>query len=375
MPELQAGVQAGRRADEDWLCTPPTTSSTLPRSWPSSTRPRDRARPRPHQARAEALDQQIASKSPTQSAHITAHAFAVHDLRGSTVPAATRSASTMLRFVATHPPGERATLQASKVAALLSDALGARRGWPCLTTSSSCSVVPSTTRLSSRMALARDSALVLLLLDADAVEPGGRTDVATPITDAPTGSSSPSPEHERDQETSVDGGDAAGDADNRGIDAIAEIAGEAERAIVAAAAERHARYQRAVDAGSLPRRPRRSCRDAAADDDHEQAWSLLRPRPLPIPPAVAPRLSPQRRRPRYRALRPTKKRARPQGPNTPNYLDDIVWCDRGAQVTPGHQGSMSAPMGRTMVAILTHALVDAPRTRAPHRPDPSPRRP
>jgi hypothetical protein len=43
---------------------------------------------------------------------------------------------------------------------------------------------------------------------------------------------------------------------------------------------------------------------------------------------------------------------------TPNFLHDIVWCDRGARVTLDTTGSMSAPMGRTLVAILTHALVE-----------------
>ena len=43
---------------------------------------------------------------------------------------------------------------------------------------------------------------------------------------------------------------------------------------------------------------------------------------------------------------------------TPNYLHDIVWCDRGAQVSLDTKGSMSAAMARTMVAVLTQALVE-----------------
>jgi hypothetical protein len=402
VPELQAGVQAGRPADEDWLVQPAYRidhAAAFLAELNAAARPRSAA---VHQARAEALDQQIANTSPSQTAHISAHAFAVHDLTGVYGPGGSAVRDTMLRFVATHPPGERATLQASKVAALLSDALGPRAR-VALLDQIIVLLGPVDGDPSVRMALARDSALVLLLLDADAVEPGGLTDVAMPITDTATGSSSPSPEHGRDQETSVDGGDAADDANNRGTDPIAEIAGEAERAIVAAVAERDARYQRAVDAGSLAD-ALAIVRDAAADDDHEQAWSLLqdiarrhpdadpgrrpghrrpgRPgsrgprqrrrfrrarsrvlhRPVASPCAGRRCHRPrgptpaQRRRPRYRALR-QRDRAH-LGGLTPNYLHDIVWCDRGAQVTLDTKGSMSAPMGRTMVAILTHALVD-----------------
>jgi hypothetical protein len=46
------------------------------------------------------------------------------------------------------------------------------------------------------------------------------------------------------------------------------------------------------------------------------------------------------------------------GAYTPNFLEDIAWCDRGARVALDTKGSISAPMARTMVAILSEALVE-----------------
>jgi hypothetical protein len=144
-------------------------------------------------------------------------------------------------------------------------------------------------------------------------------------------------------------------------------------------------------------------RDAAADDDHEQAWSLLQdiarrhpdadpgdlvtvapdvlgpvaldsdgdfdgpgagcftvlsPAPAEAAAAIA-RVAPRLLNVDDRGIEHSDSEiARTSGAYTPNYLHDIVWCDRGAKVTLDTKGSMSAPMGRTMVAILTHALVD-----------------
>src|SRR4051812_20271287 len=126
MPVLQAGVEVGRPADADWLVP---AAFRIDHAAAFLAELNAAARPRPaavHQARAEALDQQIAITGPSQSAHISAHAFAVHYLTGIYGPGDRAVRDTMLRFVATHPPHERATLQGSKIAALLSDALGSR---------------------------------------------------------------------------------------------------------------------------------------------------------------------------------------------------------------------------------------------------------
>jgi hypothetical protein len=42
---------------------------------------------------------------------------------------------------------------------------------------------------------------------------------------------------------------------------------------------------------------------------------------------------------------------------TPNYLHTLQWCDRGVMVVLDTKGWMSAAMGRTMIGILTDALV------------------
>src|SRR4051794_36357875 len=126
LPELQSGVEAGRPADAGWLVMP---AFRIDHAAAFLAELNAAARPRPaavHQARAEALDEQIAITGPSRSAHVSAHAFAVHYLTGIYGPGDRAVRDTMLRFVATHPPHERATLQVSKIAALLSDALGSR---------------------------------------------------------------------------------------------------------------------------------------------------------------------------------------------------------------------------------------------------------
>ena len=168
------------------------------------------------------------------------------------------------------------------------------------------------------------------------------------------------------------------------------------------AAERHARYQRAVDADSLAD-ALVVVRDAGADDDHEQACLLLEDVARRHPDAdpgdlvtVAPDilgpialesdgdfdgpgagcftvLSPA---PADAAdaisgvahllmnvddrgiEHPDVDTAISSGAYTPNFLHDVVWCDRGAQVRLDTKGSMSAPMAHTMVAILSQALVE-----------------
>ena len=126
VPELQAAVEAGRPAEIGWLVDP---AFKIDHAAAFLAELNTAARPRPaavHQACAEALDQQIATTHGYQGTHISAHAFAVHHLTGIYGPGGDTVRTTMLRFVATYPSQERATLQASKVAALLSDALGPR---------------------------------------------------------------------------------------------------------------------------------------------------------------------------------------------------------------------------------------------------------
>jgi hypothetical protein len=391
-PELEAALQAGRPADAHWLVQP---AFKIDNAGAFLAELNAAGRPRPpalHEVRARTLDEQIATAVPHSSAHISAHAFAVHDLTGIYGPGGSSVRKTMLGFVATNPPGDRATLQASKVAALLSDALG-QRARMALLDHILILLGPSDGDPAVRTALARDSALVLLMLEVTAVEPDDRTDVAISNAGADTTSTARSPA------TPVNGGDAVHDTNT---DAIAEIAAEAERTILAAAGERQARYQRAVDAGSLTD-ALAIVRDAAADDDHEQAWALLQdiarrhrdadpadlvtvapdvlgPVPLdsdasfdgpgagcftvlsPVPAQAAAaiaRVAPQLLNVDDRGVEhPDSDAAEASGAYTPNYLHDIRWCDRAAQVMLDTKGAISAPMARTMVAILTDALID-----------------
>jgi hypothetical protein len=348
--ELEAGVQAGRPADADWLVQPAYRidhAAVFLAELNASARP---CPPAVHHRRAESLDQELAITSPVQSAHISAHAFAVHELTGIYGPDSSSVRKTMLWLVATHPPHERATLQASKVAALLSDALGPRARMALLD-QIIIALGPNGGDASARMALARDSALVLLLLDADA-----------------------------EREPPVESAATAHGADTDGSDAVAEIVREAERATVAAVTERQTRYQRAVDAGSLPD-ALEVVRDAAADDDHEQAWSLLQDiarRHPDADPGDLVSVAPDVLGPVdldsdevfdgpgagcFTVLSPAPAKAAAAvarvAPRLLN-VDDrgVVWSDRGAQVMLDTKGAMSAAMGRTMIAIITGALVD-----------------
>jgi hypothetical protein len=402
LPELQAAADAGRPAEIGWLVDP---GFRIDHAAAFLAELNAAARPRPpavHQARAEALGQQLATTYGYEGTHRSAHAFAVHYLTGVYGPGGDGLRTTMLRFIATYPPHERATLQAAKVAALLSDALG-RRARMALLDEIILSLGANDGDTSQLMRFASDSALVLLLLEEDDVEPGEQTDVAMPIAvEAPRGSRAQAPANEPGQALSLDGGDEADGPAVGGGDWIAEIAGEAERAIVAAAAERQARYRRAVEAGAVADALVVVC-DAAVDDDHEQAWSLLQdvarrhpdadPGSLvtvapdilgpvdldsdgdfdgpgagcftvlsPAPSAAAAAIA----RVAIRLLNvdergiehPDWDAANDSGFYTPNYLHGVGWCDRGVQVTLDTKGAMSAPMARTMVAILSRALVE-----------------
>lgn len=401
LPELQAAEDAGTPAEIGWLVDP---AFKIDHAAAFLAELNAGARPRPaavHQARAEALDQQLATTYGYQGTHRSAHAFAVHYLTGIYGPGGDALRTTMLHFIATYPPQERATLQAAKVAALLSDALGPRARMALLD-QIILSLGPNDGDPSRLMRFASDSALVLLLLEEDDVEPGEQTDVAMPIAvEAPRGCSAQPPADGPDQALSLVGGDAA-DGPAGSADWIAEIAGEAECAIVAASAERQARYERAVDAGSLTD-ALVVVRDAAVDDDHEQAWSLLQdvarrhpdadpgglvtvapdilgpvdldsdgdfdgpgagcftvlsPAPAAAAAAIA-RVAPRLLNVDDRGTEhPDYDTAATSDAYTPNFLHGVVWCDRGAQVTLDTKGSMSAPMARTMVAILSQALVE-----------------
>jgi hypothetical protein len=373
LPELQAAADAGTPPELGWLVDP---GFRIDHAAAFLAELNTAARPRPatvHQARAEALDQQLATTYGYEGTHHSAHAFAVHYLTGVYGPGGEALHTTMLRFIATYPPQERATLQAAKVAALLSDALGPRARMALLD-QIILLLGPNDGDPSRRMRLASDSALVLLLLDDDdVVVPGEQNAV-----EAPRESSAAPP---------------AG-----GADRIAEIAAEAERTIVAASAERQTRYERAVsltDALAV-------VRDAAADDDHEQAWSLLRDiagrhpdadpadlvivapdvlgpvdldgdgdfdgpgagcftalSPAPAAAAALARVAPRLLNVDDRGTEHTDyDSAATSDAYTPNFLHGVDWCDRGAQVMLDTKGAMSAPMARTMVAILRQALVE-----------------
>lgn len=393
--ELKAGAEAGRPADSAWLGDP---ANSIERAAALLAELNAAARPRPttaHRVRAKALDELIASTVPTPSAHISAHAFAVHDLTGVYgCGGSSMMRDAMLRLVASHPAHKGATLQASKVAALLSDALGSRAKMALL----DCILLalgPWDDDPSVHIPRARDSALILLLLDADAVEHGNPTEAALPDASAPE--SSPSPEQEPDQ-TAIHGRDAGVDGVHLSIDEMAE---EAERAVVAAIAERQRRYQRATDMGSLPD-ALETIRDAADDDDHEQAWALLQdiarrhhdadpsdlvlvssnlPSPTsrmkdedfgelgdacftilsPVPSQAAAaidRVAPRLLNVDDRGVEhPDSDAAAASDEYTANFLFDTLWCDSAAQVTLDTKGAMTPQMARTMISILIDALV------------------
>ena len=317
-----------------------------------SARPRSEA---VHRSRADWLDRHLATRSGWEHSYISAHAFAVHELTGVYGPGHDGVFGTMLGFIATHPPHERATLQASKVAALVADALGPRARMALLD-SILLGLGPDDRQRAVQLPRARDAALVLLLVDAD----DGPGAPAEEVASAPAG---------------------------RSVEQIAEIVGESAHAAVAAATDRGERYERAAQQGAIADAVE-VIRDAAAAEDLDQAWALLQDlaRRLPerAPGAVARSLgSGEDGDACFTVLSPTPAaaaaavaRVAPRllnvdehgsehrdgeivdGLYTPNYLHDVTWCDRGAQVMLDTKGDMAAAMQRAMVAMLVEALTD-----------------
>ena len=161
---------------------------------------------------------------------------------------------------ATHPPQANATLRASKVAALLVDALGPRARMQLLD-HLILLLAEADGEPSPKMRRASDTALVLLLLDANNAEPETREDDALP--------GSVEAKRAPRLRTPADGSGATE------ADWLAEIADEADRAIAAASAERRDRYEKAASTGSLAD-AMLVIHEAAADEDREQAWSLFK---------------------------------------------------------------------------------------------------
>src|SRR5205807_1455014 len=135
--------------------------------------------------------------------------FAVHQLTGIYGPGDRSARSAMLFFVASHPPEGRATLQASRVAALLADAQGPRARMALLDHIILLLGPKEVSDPSFRMGLARDSALILLLLDADAAESGETPAIAVPVARTPKASSSGPPAGLQEPQTPIDRRDAA----------------------------------------------------------------------------------------------------------------------------------------------------------------------
>jgi hypothetical protein len=362
------------------------------------------ARPRPdsvHEARAEQLNQRIASTYPVKGTRVSAHAFAIHYLTGVYGPGngATAVRATMLRFIATHPPAEQAAFHASRVGALLSDAFGPRAEMALLDFILVLFGPKETNDPSVQLELARDGALVLLLLDSHFDQPFEPAVVAVPVPQRPE---VPSPTQAGPTDTPASS-ERPSDTPRESGDAIAEIAREAERAIAAAVAEREARYQHAIDTDSLTD-ALAVVRDAAADDDHEQAWRLLQDVTRRKPDAnpadlviIAPNvlddvpldgddgfdgpgagcftvISPAPAKAAAALARVTGRlmnvdengfehtgsaTGRESGAYTANTIHDITTCDLGAQVSLDTKGWMSAPMARTMLATITQSLTDA----------------
>jgi hypothetical protein len=391
--ELQAKEPVGNDPNNKWFIDPADKIQHAAQLLAELNASARRRSPEAHLARAEALDRQIAATPAHQQANRTAHAFAVHYLTKVYGQGDNGVRSAMLRFVATHPSHERATLQASKVAALFSDgpAHGARMA---LLDRIIILLGPGRGDSPISEAFARDSALVLLLLDDDVTEAGSSTGITTPVDSAH------SPTTDGPEQSSSDASRAR-DLGTGVTDLISEISQQADRAIAAAAADRADRYERAMDAGLLTEAVA-IVRDAVVDDDHDQAWMLLgdiaRRHPEAEPAGlvtVAPNvlgavsldsedyfddpgagcftvLSPQPAK-AAAAVTPVLERLlnvddqgieyadseipRTAGGYTPNYLHDLLWCDRGVQIILDTKGSMSAPMARGMLTIITGALI------------------
>lgn len=354
---VAAGLDdAGRSASADALTQPAfdlehAAAFLAQLTW--AARPRSEA---VHRARAEWLDRQLATRTGWDRSYVSAHAFAVHELTGVYGPGHDGVFSTMLGFIATHPPHERATLQASKVATLIADALGPR-GRMALLDNILLLLGPDDDQRDVRLPRARDSALVLLLLDAD----------DSPDVPAEEVASAPA---------------------LRRVDQIAEIVGDTEHAAAAAATDRAARYAQAADAGAIAEAVQ-VIRDAAAAEDLDQAAALLQDlasRDIESAPVVvaAALESPADGDGCFTVLSPAPAaaaasvarvaprllnvdehgREHPDGEiadddvYTPNYLHDVTWCDRGAQVMLDTKGAMAPAMKHAMVAILVDALTE-----------------
>ena len=402
VPKLQAAAQAGAPADPAWLVQP---AYDIEHAAVFLAELNATAQSRPaaaHEARAEWLNQQISRMHPVESARVSAHAFAVHYLTGISGQRSGASAvqETMLRFVATRPPNERAAFHASRVAALLSDAFGPRAQMALLDSILLLLGPSEGGNLAARLELARDSALVLLLLDTIAGQPLGQGAVAVPVPQSSNAFSSAQAEGRQQPDAPLDS-ERTSAAETGSSDAVAEIVREAERAIASAVAEREARYKQAVDVGSLSDAVA-VVRDAAVDDDHEQAWRLLQDIARRHPDAdpadlitIAPNvlggvaldgdgdfeapeaglftvLSPAPTAAAAALARVTDRlmnvddkgiehndssTARDSGAYTPNTIHEITTCDFGAQVSLDTKGWMPAPMARTMLAIITQSLV------------------
>jgi hypothetical protein len=343
-----------------------------------------------HRARAQALDRKIAAKHPEEHARISAHGSAVHYL---TSPGADRALENgMLRLIAKHPPHDRATLQASKVAGLLSD-------WRAPATRMRLLALilrmlgPDDRHRSVTDAVARDCALVLLLLDDDLSESDGApipkpVDRAEPPTSEPLKRSTSRAPFQPDFCAFV-------------TSEIAKIAKTADHAVGSASTDRAARYAQVVATGSLTD-ALVIVQDAAADDDHEQAWTLftdiaerhhesnpeelvtvawnvldevpvdsdgvfdgpgagcftvLSPDPAKAAAAVSEVLERLMNVDERGIEHSDSAIARSEGYYTPNYLFDLMWCDRGAKISLDTKGVMPTPMARGILAIITNALV------------------
>lgn len=357
LPNLVAARldEAGHPANADALAPPAfdlehAAAFLAQLTW--AARPRSEA---VHRARADWLDQRLATRTGWERSYVSAHAFAVHELTGVYGPSHDGVFSTMLAFIATHPPHERATLQASKVATLVADALGPRARMALLD-SILLLLGPDDDQRNVRFPRARDTALVLLLLDAD----------DSPDVPAEEVASAPA---------------------SRSVNQIAEIVGESEHAAAVAATDRAARYARAVEGGAIADAVE-VIRGAVVAEDLDQASALLqdlaRRVPESAPVAVAPSLeSDEDGDACFTVLSPTPSaaaaavaRVAPRLLNvdehgtehsdgqivddvyTPNYLHDVTWCDRGAQVMLDTKGEMAPAMKHAMVAILVAALTE-----------------
>jgi hypothetical protein len=94
--------------------------------------------------------------------------------------------------------------------------------------------------------------------------------------------------------------------------------------------------------------------------DHPNAgnFTIIAPRPAEAAAAISD-VAPRLMNVDERGVERAQSEIAPDASHyTPNYVGDVLWSDRGAQMTRDTKGWMSAPMARGLLAIMTDSLID-----------------